>query len=423
MNKIFKLAAVLGLGAVTVTVAVLAFDGHRTRVVGEKNVDYEDKLLIDRGAYLATAADCVACHTSDDGLGFAGGTPLHTPFGTVYGTNITPDKLHGIGSYSADDFFRAVKFGRAADGRHLYPAMPYTSYRDLSREDVDAIYAYIMSLEGIALPNKPHELSWPFSMTWTLAFWNTLFVPEGSLFIQDKTGSQFSPQWHRGEYLSTALGHCAECHTPRNIMGAVKGGAALLGAVLSPYEAPDISPSGLAQRGWVPAELFQFLKTGISAQGTMTDEMFPVLHHSTQYLSDIDLQAMTTYLMGDKPLPPVEVLDHTAVAMDESLESGRQVYLMTCAGCHARSGEGIPHVAVAMTTNTSLRLDSPRNLILAILHGIEEQDFPGNEHMQEMPGYKGALSDKQIASLSNYLRVNWGGRRASVTEEQVRQLH
>ncbi|NIB40827.1 cytochrome c [Pseudomaricurvus alkylphenolicus] len=377
----------------------------------------QDADTIRRGAYLAAAADCVACHTSDDGLAFAGGTPLHTPFGTIYGTNITPDKRHGIGFYDADEFFRAVVHGRARDGRHLYPAMPYTSYRDLTREDVDAIYAYLMDLAPINLPNKPHELSWPFSMTWTLAFWNSLFVPNQSLFMKSEEFQAPSSQWRRGEYLSTALGHCGECHTPRNLMGAVDPGNALNGAFLEGFEAPDISTAGLIERGWSSPDLLQFLKTGISRQGTMTDEMFPVLKHSTQYLKDVDAQAMVAYLIGDQPRRIEQEL-----GFDPSLENGRQTYLDLCSGCHAPDGEGIPHVAVAMTTNTSLRFENPRNLILVILKGIEEQDFPGLEHMQAMPGYQSSLNDQEVAELGNYLRVTWGGKSASITASDIREL-
>lgn len=187
-----------------------------------------DEQLIERGKNLARAADCVACHSIEGGAEYAGGLPLESPFGTIYGTNITPDKEHGLGNYSADDFYRAVAEGERRDGSNLYPAMPYTSYHLLKREDSDAIYAYLMSLEPIAKPSPQTDLSFPFNLRFGLSFWNMLY--KDSVQLQPAEGK--SEPWQRGQYLVEVLGHCGECHTPRNVIGALQQDERMQGGVL-----------------------------------------------------------------------------------------------------------------------------------------------------------------------------------------------
>jgi mono/diheme cytochrome c family protein len=377
-----------------------------------------DKQLIERGKYLARAADCVACHSVEGGAEYAGGLPLESPFGTIYGTNITPDKQYGIGEYSADDFYRAVAEGERRDGSKLYPAMPYTSYHLLKREDSDAIYAYLMSLEPIAKPSPQTSLSFPFNVRFGLSFWNMLYKSR----VQMLPAEGKSETWQRGQYLVEALGHCGECHTPRNALGALQQDQRLQGGVLLGYEAPSLLAEDLAARGWSTDDLATFLKHGISAQGSMFNEMYPVLHHSTQYLPLDDHKAMATYLLGDQPPEARKV---TAVALDqldESAQQGRQHYLNLCAGCHGVAGEGVPHVAVAMDGNTTLRLNEARNLLRVIDDGIKEQQFTGFERMQPMPGFSDKLDDGQMRDLLHYLRQTWGGQDAELSPQQVSQL-
>jgi mono/diheme cytochrome c family protein len=377
-----------------------------------------DKQLIERGKYLARAADCVACHSIEGGAEYAGGLPLESPFGTIYGTNITPDKQYGIGEYSADDFYRAVAEGERRDGSKLYPAMPYTSYHLLKREDSDAIYAYLMSLEPIAKPSPQTALSFPFNLRFGLSFWNMLY--KNRVQLQPVEGK--SETWQRGQYLVEVLGHCGECHTPRNALGALQQDQRMQGGVLLGYEAPSLLAEDLAQRGWNPADLATFLKHGISAQGSMFNEMYPVLHHSTQYLPLDDHQAMATYLLGDQPPEARKVASVALDKLDESAQQGRQHYLNLCAGCHGAAGEGIPHVAVAMDGNTTPRLNDARNLLRVIDDGIKEQQFTGFERMQPMPGFSDTLDDTQLRDLLHYLRQTWGGQAAELSPQQVSQL-
>lgn len=373
---------------------------------------------IERGRYLARAADCVACHSTEGSAPFAGGMALQSPFGTIYGTNITPDKEHGIGNYTADDFYNAVAKGKRADGSNLYPAMPYTSYHLIKREDSDAIYAYLMSVEPIARPAPKTSLSFPFNLRTGLSGWNLLYR-DG---LQLPPVANHSAQWQQGQYLVEVLGHCGECHTPRNAVGALQQDQAMTGAIILGYLAPSLKTADMLARGWSSSDLSTFLKHGISAQGTMFNEMYPVLHHSTQYLSDSDHQAMATYLLGEQPPAPVKIEAQPLEKLTASAQQGRQGYLNVCAGCHGNEGQGVPHVAVAMSGNTTLRQADSRNLLRVIDDGIQEQQFTGFERMQPMPGFADKLSDGQLRDLLNYLRQSWGGLPEDMSVEQVADL-
>ena len=175
--------------------------------------------LVRRGAYLARAGDCIACHTAPEGQPFAGGLLLNTPIGMIYSTNITPDLETGIGRYNMDDFVKVMREGVAKDGHRLYPAMPYTSYARLSQEDLSALYAYFMQgVEPVRNPNRPTQLSWPLGMRSLMAVWNALYLKKGEYAVDpDKSAS-----WNRGAYLVQGLGHCGECHTPRGLAGQMK---------------------------------------------------------------------------------------------------------------------------------------------------------------------------------------------------------
>ncbi|MFJ2364761.1 c-type cytochrome [Pseudomonas sp. NPDC087697] len=377
-----------------------------------------DQQQIKRGEYLARAADCMACHTAPGGAPYAGGLPIVSPFGTIYGTNITPDKDHGIGLYSDDEFFAALTEGKRRDGANLYPAMPYTSYHLMPREDSDAIHAYLQTVAPINRAAPVTSLSFPFNVRLGLVGWNMLYGKDVKL--APAIGK--SEDWKRGQYLVDVLGHCGECHTPRGLPGAMQQDKRMTGGLLNGYLAPSLLANDLAARGWTHQDLSSFLKHGMSAQGTMFNEMFPVFHNSTQNLNDPDLAAMATFLLGDPP-PQAKVLTEMPLGkMTESAQRGHQDYLNVCAGCHGANGEGKPHIAVAMQGNTTLRLDDPRNLLRVIEGGIGEQKFAGFERMQPMPGFADKLSNQQTTDLINYLRQAWGGQSADLLISQIEQL-
>ncbi|UAN56556.1 cytochrome c [Serratia sp. JSRIV004] len=368
---------------------------------------------IARGRYLTQAADCAACHTAAGGAPLAGGYPLDTPFGTIYGSNLTPSADQGIGRWTKDDFFLALTQGVAPGGRHLYPAMPYTSYKGISREDADAIYAYLMSRPAVDVAIPANDMPFPFNQRMALIGWNLLFRNSDPLPASSQ-GS--SAEWQRGRYLSDVLGHCGECHTPRGMLGQMEVNKPMQGGDLGRFIAPDITPQALAQRGWTPEDLSRFLSTGLAPQGSAFSEMHMVVDLSTRHLTPEDHRALVTYLMGDKPPQPV------AVKIGQGSDAGRITYLDQCSACHERDGAGIPHVAVAMRDNATLRQPDGKNLIVSVLDGLPAQQFPGNESMQSMPGFADRLDDAQIAELVNYLRVTWGGLPVDITAEQVKAL-
>jgi mono/diheme cytochrome c family protein len=344
---------------------------------------------------------------------------MQSGFGTIYATNITPDPDHGIGRWSANDFWRALHDGVRRDGQQLYPAMPYTSYRGMTRADADAIYAYTMQLRPMQVANRRTELNFPFNIRLGMLGWNLLFLHDSLPSVS--AGS--SPAWQRGRYLVNVLGHCGECHTPRGIVGEMELSRPLAGFALGRVAAPDITPAGLASRGWTAAGLRAYLGRGIAPQGSAFGDMHPVIMLSTTNLAEEDLSAVATYLLGDNPPPPapppvIDPTDRTAAANG----AGRINYVALCAGCHGLEGNGVPNTVVAMRHNSTLRLADPRNLIVAMLDGIGSENFPHRGSMQAMPGFSDKLSDGEAAALANYLRVTWGGQKGDVTAAAVRAL-
>jgi len=375
-----------------------------------------DEQVIARGKYLAKAGDCTACHTTKEGAPFAGGVPLDTPFGTIYGTNITPDKEHGIGSWTSADFYSVMHDG-IAPNHPLYPAMPYTSFRAMTREDSDALYAYLQSVRPVAVANVESDIPFPFNMRFLMRGWNLLFLRSP---LPDASEGD-SDAWVRGRYLANPLGHCTECHTPRGALGQLVLDETLEGGALGSINAPDITPEGLAARGWTEPALRQFLALGISPHSTAYGEMFEAFHNSTQYLKKEDNKALVVYLSGDKPLAPAplpEVRDDASGA-SMTTGSGRSLYVAMCAGCHGVQGQGKPNVVVALHGNSTVRNADPHNLLHVILAGIQAKSFPDNQGRQEMPGFADVLSDQQVADLANYLRSAWGGQKADVQPAAV----
>ncbi len=412
----YLLVLLLLTSCATLTYAADNFaDANGADVNGADNTDTNTAdNEIERGKYLARAADCAACHTAKDGTPYVGGYGVETPFGIVYGTNITPDAEYGIGHYSADDFFHVLTKGELPDGTQLYPAMPYTAYHDIKREDSDAMYAYFMSLDPVPVEGPQTDLPWPFSMRWSLNVWNWLFAGLDSEPTAAEDNATAAGGAERGRYLVDTLGHCGGCHTPRNVFGAMQRDKYLQGAIISGYEAPNLAAEAMAERGWDPASLRTYLRDGMSAQGSMFSEMYPVFKHSTRYLTDADLAAMENYLMDDNP-PPAKKSVQSASADD----SGRQLYLNSCAGCHGTNGEGVPHVASDMINNTSVRSSNPRNLVKVIHEGVAARDFGDFERRHEMPGFANILDADQTAELATWMRRQWGGQQEAVNAKTV----
>lgn len=364
------------------------------------------------GEYVAKAGDCTACHTAPGGKEMAGGMKFPTPVGDIYATNITPDKQQGIGSYSFAEFDRAMRQGVAKDGHRLYPAMPYTSYAKMSEQDMRALYDYLMhEVPAQDTANRESDISWPMSMRWPLAVWNTLFH-EDQTYQPD---SKQSTQWNRGAYLVQGLGHCGSCHTPRGWAMQEKGldnqsPEFLSGAELDGWYAPSL-------RGLKPDDVVALLKSGRSQHAAVAGPMGDVVTYSTQYLSDGDLQAIAQYVHSLEIAAPKPAV--TTTVPSASMASGSQTYAMYCSTCHGNKGEGSGNVIPALVGNLSVTADNPLTALRVVLEGAHT---PVTQHATAivMPGYGWVLNDQKAADLMSYLRGSWGNQAAPVTAEQVR---
>jgi mono/diheme cytochrome c family protein len=370
-----------------------------------------------RGKYLARAADCAACHTVPGGQAFAGGVAFKLPMGTIYSTNITADKDTGIGTWSDDDFVRALHAGVNKEGQPLYPAFPYTSYTALSREDILAIKAYLFSLPTVHAPARTNELSFPYNQRWTISFWNALFLNK-QRFVQQPDKSE---AWNRGAYLATALGHCSECHTPRNSAFARKTGEDLAGTELQGWMAYNITSD--KDRGigaWSDQELADYLSKGHAAgRGSASGPMGEVVENSLQYLTPEDISALVAYLREVKPqqggiAPLAAVAATTATTGTAGL--GEQLFVGACAGCHLDNGQGRQTDYAALAGMRSVSDPHATNLTQAILLGTQLR--VGDQHVF-MPSFGRAYSDAEIAALSNYVLNHFGGQQGTLSAEDV----
>ena len=258
-----------------------------------------DPSVIKTGEYLARAGDCVACHTSPEGKLFAGGLTMPTPFGTLYTSNITPDRETGIGGWTADQFYATMHVGRFPDGGLLYPAMPFGSYTKVTRADSDAIFAYLQTVPPVRQPNRPHDLQFPFNNRSLILGWRTLFFREGEYNLDPNQ----SAEWNCGAYLVEGLGHCSMCHTAINALGGSSESDAFQGGLIpmQAWYAPSLTSDKEAGLGdWSLKDIADLLKTGVSARGAVYGPMADVVYNSLQYMTDADIQAMAVYL---KSLP------------------------------------------------------------------------------------------------------------------------
>ncbi|WP_199099140.1 cytochrome c [Dyella sp. ASV21] len=373
-----------------------------------------------RGEYLTRAADCEACHTVAGGRAFAGGVPFKLPFGTIYSSNITADAETGIGRWSDDDFVRALHAGVDKDGRPLYPAFPYTSYTALSRDDILAIKAYLFSLPAAHAPTPANDLSFPFNQRWAVSMWNALFLKKER--FQPEQGK--TEAWNRGAYLATALGHCGECHTPRNVAFAMKNGEALAGAELQGWKAYNItSDKDHGIGSWSSQELIQYLSKGHAAgRGTASGPMGEVVEYSLQYLTPSDLSALATYLGDVKPQQsgiPVRPASMPSTPPSQAVASasmGEQLFVGACAGCHLDNGQGRQSDYATLTGIRSVRDPHATNLTQVILHGTELN--VGGQRIF-MPSFGRAYSDAEIAALSNYVVTHYGGQSGALSAADV----
>ena len=447
------LAAVLGVCWHLATAAVQEHaPAPAPQVIDDLPADYaadltaEQRTLVERGRYVARLGDCVACHTGSKTAPMAGGLALETPFGKLYSTNITPDKATGMGGYSFAQFDRAMRKGVAADGRNLYPAMPYPSYAKMTEDDMQALYAYLMQgVTPVQAANQPSEMGFPFNQRWGLSLWNWLFLDDTP--FQPQAGQ--SAEWNRGAYLVQGLGHCGACHTPRGIAFQEKtmtsegpnGPLFLAGETVEGWRALSLRDL------WTPQETAELLKTGRNRHGSVSGNMVDVVQHSTQYMSDGDLLAIGTYLKalpaGKNDLPmqvaqgpaPVIAIPARSVGSTEALATtaaahynvpadlyrtrGGLGYLQFCADCHRSDGAGVDGIFPPLAGNRSLQSDNASTLIHIMLTGWTTPVTQAHSRPLTMPAFA-QLGNQEIADILNFTRRNWG--RKDAPEVQARDV-
>jgi nicotinate dehydrogenase subunit B len=405
-------AAVLGIGAALLPGRVIA-------PIARPDASVFSTATIARGAELAALGNCAVCHTAANGAANAGGRALETPFGIIYGTNITPDVETGIGAWSYPAFERAMRDGIHRDGRQLYPAFPFSHFAKATDADLQALYAYLMTQAPVRATTPKNALRFPFNLRPLMAGWNALFH-DGGTFRPDATKSEL---WNRGAYLVEGLGHCGACHSPRNALGAEKANAHLAGGFAEGWEAPPLTSLSLAPIAWDEDELYAYLRTGESHfHGVAAGPMAPVVKDLAA-LPDKDIRAIAVYLAsfndmaGDKSAIATKL--EAATRSLSASSTGARLYQGACAVCHEIGGPKLFGSRPSLALNSNLHSSVPDNLIRIVLHGVSE---PASRDLGYMPAFADALDDDQVAELIAYLRKQfapdkpaWSDLRAEVT--------
>ncbi|HZE43454.1 MAG TPA: cytochrome c [Steroidobacteraceae bacterium] len=433
---LWTLAAIVGLGVVITAYIVLGpqptgFAGGKTVSLGAYQAqdptgapaELKSASLVERGEYLTRAADCAVCHTAKDGTPFAGGLAFVLPFGTIYSTNITPDAETGIGGYSDADFLNAVHKGIGRGNTKLYPAMPYASYTYMSDADALAIKAYLFTIKPVHAPSLKNTLAFPFNQRGLMSMWSVLFNSDKRF----EPHVDRSAEWNRGAYLAEALGHCGECHTPRNLFFALNNRQKFGGAVQAGWRAYNITADRSGGVGaWSDADLTHYLSLGhADGRGTASGPMGEAVDESLSHLKAGDIAAMVTYLrsvpgVATSDLPePRSTPAAAQVAATDSNAHGQEVYEGACAGCHGWTGVS-PVIPFATLTGTrSVNDPSANNVAQVIIGG-------GHRHLaldaNNMPAFGATYSDAEIAAVANYVTARYGVKGSDLTAAHVAKL-
>lgn len=397
------LAGIAALCAAAIGVGAAVLPWRAIAPIARPDASVYSTATIARGKELAALGACAVCHTSEHGIVNAGGRPLQTPFGTIYTTNITPDVDTGIGAWSYPAFERAMREGIHRDGRHLYPAFPYTHFAKMTDADLQALYAYLMAQAPVRAETPANALAFPFNLRPLLAGWNALFHQPGT-FQPDPSKSAI---WNRGAYLIEGLGHCSACHSPRNALGAERQAAYLAGGFAEGWEAPALTSLSKAPVPWSEDELYAYLRTGESRlHGVAAGPMAPVVHELAA-LPDQDIRAMAVYLASFNESTDRPAHDATAARLEAgttvstAASAGARIYQGACAVCHEVGGPPLFGSRPSLALNSNLHSDVPDNLIQVILHGIAK---PAVTDLGYMPPFKDSMTDGQIAELASFLR-------------------
>jgi mono/diheme cytochrome c family protein len=378
--------------------------------------------LITRGQYLARAADCSGCHTTVNGQPYSGGLGFVLPFGTIYSTNITPDKDTGIGNYTDADFLRVIHRGVAPAGKRLYPAMPYPSYTYMTDADALAIKAYLFSLPAVKVSQPPNTLAYPFNQRWLMALWSTVFSPDERF----ASNGERTAEWNRGAYLAEAMAHCGECHTPRTLAFSLDHRRKFSGAKQAGWRAYNITSDKETGVGeWSSEEIAQYISRGhTEGRGTAAGPMGEAVELSLRYLAPADVQALVTYVRTVPPisshdLPAVKNLPAPALYSEGVSEAfdprGREIFEGACAGCHGWSGVSPVLKRATLIGGRAVNDPSAINVVQVVLSGTRRTGV-------YMPAFGAAYSDVEVAAVANYVTARFGARASSVTPADVGQL-
>ena len=381
--------------------------------------------LVQRGEYLVKAADCVVCHTSPGGLAYAGGLGFKLPFGTLYSSNITPDRETGIGDYSDQDFLNAVQRGTSRDGARLYPAMPSASYTYMADADVLAIKTYLFSLPPVHSPALANTLAFPFNQRWAMTFWWAVFNRDRRF----EPDASKSAAWNRGAYLAEALAHCGECHTPRNLAFALDNRWKFAGAVTAGWRAFNITSDKATGIGaWSNADLFSYLSMGHARDhGTASGPMGEAVDRSFSQLAPDDISALVAYL---RSVPAIASPDMPATLASAAPASPRQgggasdargklVFEEACVSCHGWSGQSLISRFATLTGAAALNDPSATNIAQIVISGTRRMTPPG---VPSMPAFGGSYTDAEIAAVANYVTARFGSSKSHITSDEVAAL-
>jgi mono/diheme cytochrome c family protein len=381
--------------------------------------------LVQRGEYLARAADCEACHSPKGREPYTGGLAFNLPFGTMYSPNITPDKETGIGNWSDADFLNAIHKGVAPGGMRLYPAFPYAAYTMMTDADALAIKAFLFSLPARHAPVPANTLVFPFNQRWLMTFWSAFFNPD-KRFSPDPAQS---PQWNRGAYLAEAMAHCGDCHTPRNLMQALDNRRKFSGAVAAGWKAYDITQdkdSGIG--GCSDETLAAFLGTGhATGYGTVSGPMGEAVDKSLMHLAPRDIQALVAYLrtvpaIADPSLPAPKGAPAPASPKEGVTQAdarGKVIFAGACASCHGWTGVSPILAYATFTGGRAINDPSARNVAQAIVWGVTRT---GPDGPVAMPAFGHAYSNVEIAAVANYVTARFGAAPSSITAQQVADI-
>jgi mono/diheme cytochrome c family protein len=366
-----------------------------------------------RGQYLVVAGDCISCHLRDAGEPLAGGLGLKTPFGVIYTPNITSDEQTGVGNWTSDQFYRAMHDGIDDGGKNLYPAFPYPWFRLVSREDDDAILAFLKTTPAVKYTPPKNKLPFPLNFRSTVKGWNLLYLNAHDF----QTDPSQSSEWNRGAYLVNGLGHCGGCHTPKNALGADKSKQKFYGATLENWVAPDLTANDRTGIGaWSIDDVAEFLRNGRNAHAGAGSAMADVITNSTSLMSDVDRHAIAVYLKSQAPSPKVANAQPNSGAM----RRGAEIYSDACASCHLENGVGQPRYFPPLGPNAMLQQADPIGLEHLILAGARIGIGPSRPSPLTMPSFAWKLNDEEVADVATFIRNSWGNRAAAVSVSDVR---